>query len=224
MSLKSPNQHDICVLYRHLTYKNSPFYVKYLSDNIVTDTNKFMISGIKHDGMIGILKNIKQNSNNLYVLCIGYGKKSIDKHYDAELGYGGKCKRGETFDDCIKRECYEEIGVNFKNNGTIYKQNNKLTYYVTTPSCYDKNNYINNIDTKDTKNRSKCIVYGTLNEMLELLGSCNLNHHNENITYYGLCNLNDEFMNIYENTPEDKIVTIEHRYGKFNIQYDNWIW
>lgn len=198
-------------LYEHDTDDN--WYVLCIVYGILPDTKTININNVIHDS-----------------LRLGKGN-----NYDAEPFYGGSLSyklRGdnlklyETPNKAILREGYEEIGREINNNffrnknDFIKRQNQNLTYYVTTPKDYKpiKNEYYQTKDKNmDCNGAVKAIVYGECKEMCEFLDTCKPHDSNEMISCYAIIKLS-ELVKAYEKVGKDTVVVINYHGDKMNLR------
>jgi ADP-ribose pyrophosphatase YjhB (NUDIX family) len=187
---------------------NSKIYIKHLSDKIFKQYHTIMINNrVDHK----ILSSLKDTQGK-YMLLIGYGFNPNNKrmvnidnvnslpdfsgyNWDADIYVGGGVKNGETITNALKRECYEEIGMNLVNlNGDphIFKNKDKTHYiYHTSPSNYTESSGLmkNNNARDNRKEKVNTLIYGSFDDMYTLLEKCKCNDLSESIRYYAIIEL-----------------------------------
>jgi hypothetical protein len=148
-------------------------------------------------------------------------------NYDAEPFAGGSVKyklskngtqKLESDDEAIHRENYEEIGrmltKEYFQKKHIYRQNQKITYYFTTPKDYEvygyeNNNFKNPYDTQESYKSVKSIIYGKVDEMYDFLKTCEPTDNEEMISYYALIKLS-ELIKVYDKIGKKTVITIKY--------------
>ena len=75
---------------------------------------------VQHKKFMSDYTHDTSGDKDRWVLCIGYGSEGT---YDIQLGLTGTCDEGETIEDCIRRESYEECNVRCPSH-SVYKLSN----------------------------------------------------------------------------------------------------
>lgn len=166
--------------------------------------------------MINRLINYKEMQKlsqfkDMYIFMIGYGYSNVKRtvntginslpqyagyNWDCDPFVGGCPKKQESDGNALRRECYEEIGldivdVNKLKSHTVGGRKN-VTYYHTSPTDYKEcPKPINYMGSDDKKRKVNALIYGEFDDMYNLLGKCKCNDVNESIKYYAIINIGE---------------------------------
>lgn len=216
-------------------YIRHPIYIKHLDYPGIKSSDTLMINRLIDYKEMQKLSQTKDK----YILMVGYGYANIKGTVKTEInslpqygGYNWDCnpciggcpKKGESNINGLRRECYEEIGLDIihvnRLKGNTIKGKKKITYYHTSPTDYIECQKAINYNGSDDRSRKvNALIYGEFDNMYALLEKCKCNDVNESIKYYAIINI-DELLMALEKRKDNNNTVIKYVNGLMNVEYE----